>query len=279
MAQKKTGGIEAAFFIYLILISGAFVMILPFVWMVLTAFKTFPETVIIPIKWLPSKLQLDNFREVLNRLNFARYYFNTIFVTLSITLLQALLCSMAAYGFARIRFPGREVLFIVLLSVLMIPQQMTLMPSYVLLSRLRWVDTYFALIIPNLFSAYGTFFLRQFYKSLPDELEEAAIIDGTSRLGIYWRIFLPLSTTALAAFGVFTILWAWNDLLWPLIMTSRESLRVLSVGVASLVGGQNATRHNLLMTAAVLATTPMIVLFVLLQKQFLAGISFTAKNY
>jgi multiple sugar transport system permease protein len=249
-------------------------MILPFVWMASTAFKTFQETLSIPIKWFPAKLQLDNFREVLNRLNFARYYVNTIIVTVSITMLQALFCSMAAYGFARIKFPGRGVLFIVLLSMLMIPQQMTLLPSYVLLSRLRWLDTFRALIIPNLFSAYGTFFLRQFFLSLPGELEEAAIIDGSSRWGIYWRIFLPLSTTALAAFGVFTVLWAWNDLMWPLIMTSRESIRVLSVGIATLVG-QYSTRNHWLMAAAMLATIPMILLFIFLQKQFIAGISIT----
>jgi len=274
MTNIKTRTIGSRLLIYLVLSAGAFTMILPFVWMVLTAFKTFQETLAIPIKWFPSKFQLDNFREVLNRLNFARYYVNTIIVTVSITLFQALFCSMAAYGFARIKFPGRGVLFFVLLSMLMIPQQMTLLPSFVLLSRLGWLDTFLALIIPNLFSAYGTFFLRQFFMSLPGELEEAAIIDGSSRWGIYWRIFLPLSTTALAAFGVFTVLWAWNDLMWPLIMTSRESIRVLSLGISTLVG-HYSTRNHWLMAASMLATTPMIVMFIVLQKQFIAGISIT----
>ena len=274
MTKIKTRGFGATFLIYLILSVGSFIMILPFVWMASTAFKTYQETLAVPIKWFPSKFQLDNFKEVLNRLNFGRYYVNTIIVTVSITLIQALFCSMAAYGFARIKFPGRGVLFIILLSMLMIPQQMTLLPSFVLLAQLRWLDTFLALIIPNLFSAYGTFFLRQFFLSLPAELEEAAIIDGSSRWGIYWRIFLPLSTTALAAFGVFTVLWAWNDLMWPLIMTSRESIRVLSVGVATLVG-QYSTRNHWLMAAAMLATTPMIVLFIFLQKQFIAGITIT----
>ena len=274
MDTIKTRAVRTSILIYLILSIGAFIMIVPFVWMVSTAFKTFQETLAIPIKWFPAKLQFDNFREVLNRLNFARYYANTIFVTVSITLFQILFCSMAAYGFARIKFPGRGVLFIVLLSMLMIPQQMTLLPSYILLSKLGWLDTFKALIIPNLFSVYGTFFLRQFFMSLPVELEEAAIIDGSSRWGIFWRIFLPLSTTALAAFGIFTILWAWNDLMWPLIMTSRESIRVLSVGVATLVG-QHSTRNHWLMAAAMLATTPMIIMFIFLQKQFIAGISIT----
>ena len=274
MTNVKARSIGSFFLVYFVLSIGALVMILPFVWMASTAFKTFQETLIVPIQWFPKKFQLDNFREVLNRLNFARYYVNTIAVAASITVFQALFCSMAAYGFARIKFPGRGVLFILLLSMLMIPQQMTLLPSYILLSRLNWLDTFKALIIPNLFSAYGTFFLRQFFLSLPGELEEAAIIDGSSRWGIYWRIFLPLSGTALAAFGVFTVLWAWNDLMWPLIMTSRESIRVLSVGVATLVG-QYSTRNHWLMAAAMLATTPMIVLFIILQKQFIAGITIT----
>ena len=274
MADLKKRFTLGYFFIYIILAIGTVIMILPFLWMAMTAFKTFQETLVIPIKWFPSKFQLDNFKEVLNRLNFSRYYLNTIIVTVSITVIQALFCSMAAYGFARIKFPGRGVLFILLLSMLMIPQQMTLIPSFVFLSRLRWVDTYLALIIPNLFSAYGTFFLRQFFLSIPGELEEAAIIDGSSRLTIYWKIFLPLSGTALAAFGVFTVLWAWNDLMWPLIMTSRDSVRVLSVGVATLVG-QYSTRNHWLMAASMLATIPMILLFIFLQKQFIAGVAIT----
>ncbi|MDR1174964.1 MAG: carbohydrate ABC transporter permease [Treponema sp.] len=262
------------FFAYFVLALGSAIMIIPFIWMILTAFKTYAETLIIPIKWLPSGFYLNNFSEVLRRLNFGRYYLNTIVVTVSITVLQALFCSMAAYGFARLKFPGRNVLFFILLSMLMIPQQMTLIPSFVLLSRLKWIDTYYALIIPHLFSAYGTFFLRQYFLSLPGELEEAAIIDGCSRPGIYWRILMPLCGTALAAFAVFTILWAWNDLMWPLIMTSRDSVRVLSVGIATLLG-QYSTRNNLLMAASMLATMPMIALFIFLQRQFIAGIAVT----
>lgn len=260
--------------VVLVLSLGAVVMIVPFIWMYLTAFKTYQETLIIPIQWLPSSFYLENFTEVLSKLNFGRYYINTIIVTLSVTAVQVLFCSMAAYGFGRIKFPGRDVLFFILLSVLMIPQQMTLIPSFVLLSKFGWIDTLLALTIPHFFSAYGTFFLRQFFMSLPNELEESAIIDGCNRWGIYWRIMMPLTGTAIAAFAIFTILWAWNDLMWPLIMSSKDSVRVLSVGIATLVG-QHGTRNNLLMAASVLATTPMIVMFILLQKQFVAGIAVT----
>jgi multiple sugar transport system permease protein len=274
---KKSGSKRPVFsraVVYFFLSIGSMVMIVPFLWMAMTAFKTYQETLAIPIKWFPSGFYLGNFSEVLARLNFGRYYLNTIFVAVTITFFQALFCSMAGYGFGRLNFPGRNILFFGLLSVLMIPSQMTLIPSFALLSRLGWIDTYNALIIPNLFSAYGTFFLRQFFKSLPAELEEAAIIDGCNRFGVWWRILMPLCGTAIAAFSVFTILWAWNDLMWPLIMTSRDAVRVLSVGIASLFG-QHGTRYNLIMAASMLAITPMIGVFIILQKQFISGIAVT----
>jgi multiple sugar transport system permease protein len=276
--MNEKAGIKSPIFprvmTYLCLSIGSVVMIVPFLWMGMTAFKTYQETLAIPIKWFPSRLYLGNFSEVLARLSFGHYYLNTIFVASMITFLQALFCSMAGYGFGRLHFPGRNILFFVLLSVLMIPSQMTLIPSFALLSRLGWIDTYKALIIPNLFSAYGTFFLRQFFKSLPAELEEAAIIDGCNRFGVWWRILMPPCGTAIAAFSVFTILWAWNDLMWPLIMTSRDAVRVLSVGIASLFG-QHSTRYNLIMAASMLAITPMIGVFIILQKQFISGIAVT----
>jgi multiple sugar transport system permease protein len=260
--------------IYVLLGLGAFVMIVPFFWMAMTAFKTYAETLAVPIKWLPSSLYFGNFTEVLQRLNFGRYYLNTTFVAITVTVFQALFCSMAGYGFGRLQFPGRDVIFVGILAVLMIPSQMTLIPSYALMSGLGWIDTYKALIIPNLFSAYGTFFLRQFFKSLPGELEEAAIIDGCNRFSVWWRILMPLCGTAIAAFSVFTVLWAWNDLMWPLIMTSKDSVRVLSVGIASLFG-QYSSRFNLIMAASLLAVTPMIVVFIALQKQFVSGVAVT----
>ena len=273
-AMGKVRKYNWKFLMYFILSIGAVTMIVPYIWMVTTAFKTFPETVAIPIQWLPSKFYLDNFREVLNRLNFAKYYVNTAVVTASITLLQALVCSMAAYGFARIKFPGSGWIFMVLLSMLMIPSQMTMIPTFILLSRFGWIDTFKALIIPHFYSVYGTFFLRQFFLGIPRELEEAAIIDGTSRFGIYLKIFVPLSGAAFAAFAIFTINWSWNDLMWPLIMTSRQSIRVLSVGIATLVG-EHFTRNNWLMAAAMLATTPLIVIFIIFQKRFIEGVALT----
>ena len=264
---------------------GSVIMIAPFVWMFLTAFQTFQESMAIPLQWLPRALffengsftlrnSFENFQEVLTRMNFARFYFNTIIVTIAITTMQLLLCSMAAYGFARIEFPGRKIIFIVLLSMMMVPTQMTLIPSFILLSNFGWINTMYALTIPHFFSVFGTFFLRQFFLSLPKELEEAAVIDGASHLHVYSKICIPLSMAALSALGIFVVLFAWNSFLWPLVMANRESVRVLSVGIATLLG-QHVTRNNWLMAAAVLATGPMIVIFIIFQKQIVEGIAIT----
>lgn len=269
--NKASGGIVIS---HIILVFGAFIMLIPFVWMILTSFKSFAETMHIPIVWIPSKFSFENYADVLQRLNFGRYYINTIFVTVSITLCQMFLCSLAAYSFGRLEFPGRDAMFFVLLSMLMIPAQMTLIPSYLLMSSFGWVDTFWALIVPNLFSAYGTFFLRQFFKTLPKELEDAAKIDGCSYFRTYWNIMLPLCGSAFIAFGIFTILWAWNDLLWPLIVTSSDMKRLLSVGMATLVG-QHSTEYQRLMAAGVMATIPMILVFTIGQKQFISGIAVT----
>lgn len=274
MNQARCRAIAGKTTVYALLAVGSVIMLLPFAWMLLTSFKTYAETLVQPIQWLPSGLNMENYREVLERLNFGRYYLNTIFVTVAVTAFQILFCSMAAYGFGRLRFPGRNALFFILLSVLMIPQQMTLLPSYVLLNRLHWIDTYWALTVPQFFSAYGTFFLRQFFMTLPRELEEAAIIDGCSHPRIYCQIVMPLCRTAIAAFAIFTVLGVWNDLLWPLIVTGKDSIRVLSVGVATLVG-QYSTKNNLLMAASVLVTVPVVGLFLIGQKQFIAGIAIT----
>lgn len=259
---------------HIILVFGASIMLIPFIWMFLTSFKTFAETMHIPIIWFPAKFSLMNYTDVLQRLNFGKYYVNTIIVATTITLGQMFLCSLAAYSFGRLEFPGRDAMFFLILSVLMIPAQMTLIPSYLLMNTFGWVNTFWALIIPNLPSAYGTFFLRQFFKTLPRDLEDAAKIDGCSYFRIYWNILLPLCGSAFVAFGIFTILWAWNDLLWPLIITSSDQKRLLSVGIATLVG-QHSTEYQKLMAASVMATAPMIVVFIIGQKYFISGIAVT----
>jgi multiple sugar transport system permease protein len=170
------------------------------------------------------------------------------------------------------KFPFKNVIFIAILSVLMVPPQVILIPNYAILAKLGWIDTFYALIVPGIFSAFGVFLLRQFFMGIPKELDEAAIIDGCSWWGIYWRVLLPNATPALIALGIFTALASWNDFLWPLIMTNSENMRVLSIGIASFQG-QYSTNYPLLMAGALLSTIPMIILFIILQKHLIAGIS------
>lgn len=273
MNKKIVGNVSAALKLLLLSI-GAVCMIIPFVWMVLTSFKTLAEVNHIPMIWLPSHFDFTNYQEVLDRLNFVLYFKNTLINTVVITGGQVIICSLAAYAFARLHFPGRDKIFFVMLAVMMVPSQMTIIPQYLIVAKLGWLNTYAALIIPQLFSAYGTFFLRQFFLTLPKELEDSAKIDGCSYFRIFWRIMLPLCSNGLIAFGIFTVLWAWNDLLWPLLVTTKDNMRVLSVAIATL-NGYYVTDYNLLMAASVLAILPMIVMYVFGQKHFIEGIAVT----
>lgn len=255
-----------------LLIIGGIIMIIPFVWMILTSFKTYGESMQVPPTILPEKWEFGNYTEVFEKVAFLKYYLNTIFLTVGRTLGQLLLCSLAAFAFARLTFPGKNVIFIMILSVLMVPAQVILIPNYWTMTQLGWIDTFYVLIVPGVFSAFGTFLLRQFFMGIPKELDEAAKLDGCSYFGIYWRIILPNATPALAALAIFTILAAWNDFLWPLVMTNSENMRVLSVGISSFQG-QYSTDYPLLMAGAVLSTIPMVLMFIFLQKHLIAGIS------
>lgn len=258
--------------VHAVLLIGAVVMLVPFLWMLSTSVKTYAESMHVPPVWLPSSWQFENYANVLDKINFGRYYLNTFLMTAGRTAGQLILCSFAGYAFACMRFPGKSVIFLVMLSVLMIPSQVIMIPSFVILRSLNWLDTFYALIIPGIFSAFGTFLLRQFFMGLPKELEEAAKIDGCGYFGILTRVYLPLSVSALVSLAIFTIMAAWNDLQWPLIMTSEDDMRVLSIGISSFQG-QNATDYPLLMAAAVMATLPIIIIFIFFQRYFIEGIA------
>lgn len=257
---------------YTILSIGAFIMILPYLWMITTSLKTFIEALQVPPTLLPNEWIFANYIEVFQKVDFIKYYVNTILVTAGRTIAQLFLCSLAAFAFARLNFPGKNILFILMLSVLMVPLQVILIPNYAIMTQFGWIDTFYALIVPGMFSAFGVFLLRQFFMGIPKELDEAALMDGCSYFGIYWRIILPNSTPALLALAIFTILSSWNDFLWPLIMTHSQEMRVLSVGMASFQG-QYATDYPLLMASAVMSTIPMLLMFIFLQKHLVAGIS------
>lgn len=260
--------------VHVVLIVGAALMVFPFVWQLLTSFKTLSDSVQVPPSFLPREWVFTNFAEVFDSMPFGQMFLNSVLLTVGRAVGQVALCTMAGYAFARIAFPGRNALFVVFLSVLMVPSQLYLLPQYEIIQALGWLNTLQALIVPGIFSAFGTFLMRQFFLSMPAELEEAARIDGANPWQTFWRIMVPLAKPGIIALVVFTVLWSWNDLLWPLIVTTDPAKMPLSVGLSQLVG-IHGTDYPVLMAGALLATLPMLVTFMILQRQFIQGIAFS----
>jgi multiple sugar transport system permease protein len=259
---------------HLILALGAVAMIGPFVWSILTSFKTLGEAFQVPPTILPEQLRWENYAQVFTQLPFLAFYENTIIVTAVKVVGVLITSSLAGYAFARIDFPGRNVLFALYLAVLMVPYQIFLLPQFLIMAKLGWVNTLLALIVPGLFDAFGTFLLRQFFMGLPRELEDAAKIDGCNHFQIYRRIMLPLAKPGLIALAIFTFLWSWNDFLWPLVVINSPEKMPLGAGLAFLQG-QYLTDFPLLMAGAMLSTLPVIAVFVVLQRQFVEGVAST----
>jgi multiple sugar transport system permease protein len=259
---------------HLVLIPLALVMILPLVWMLLTSLQTLNETRHYPPTLIPASPQWRNYTAVLKEAPFGRWFANTVIVTVVSVLGNLIFCSLAGYAFARIKFFGREVVFILVLATLMIPFQVIIIPTFLIVRKLGLIDTLGALILPNLAGAFGIFMLRQFFRTLPIELEEAARIDGASRLGVLFKIVLPLSGPALATLAVITFLWTWNDFLWPLITIYNPDHMTLQLGLATFQGAHQSTT-NLLMAANVMSVLPVLLLFFLAQRYFVRGIATT----
>lgn len=259
---------------HVVLILGASLFVIPFLWMLLTSLKTISESTQMPPTLFPTVFQWRNYPQVLSELPFVTFYMNTIIMTVGRALGQLTFCSLAAYAFARIEFPGRNFLFMLMLTVLMVPSYVFLLPQYLIMKDLGWLNSIQALIVPGLFSAFGTFLLRQFFLGLPRELDEAAKLDGANHFQIYWKVILPLAKPALIALTIFVVLWSWNDLMWPLVVNSSVDMMPLSAGLASLQG-EHTTEFPLLMAGAVLVTWPMLVMFILLQRYFIEGIAIT----
>ncbi len=258
--------------IYLVLIVGILITVLPFIWMFLTSLKSQSEAVKVPPVIFPSVLRFENYSNVFTKIPFARMYLNTIISAVVTVVMQLFLCSMAAYAFGRINFPGRNVIFAVLLAVLMVPSSFFILPQYLIIQNMGLLNTIPALFIPNLFSAFGTFLLRQFFMALPDELEDAARLDGCNHFMIYSRIMLPLIRSGLVALGILTLRFAWNDLMWPLIVNTSTEKMTLSAGL-SFMQGQYATDYPTMMAGAVMAVLPLLVMFAIFQKQFIEGVA------
>jgi len=260
--------------LFLALVAGSILMIGPFLWMVSTSLKADGDVFVYPPVWIPAPIEWSNYLKVLVLLPFGRYLINTTVVTVSVTFLEVLTSSLAAYSFARLNFPGRDRLFLIYLGTLMVPGQVTIIPNFLLISVFGWVNSYFALIIPAAFTAFGTFLLRQFFLSIPPELEQAARIDGCGYLGIYRHIILPLSGPALATLTIFSFMAQWNSFLWPLIVTNSDDVRTLTVGL-SYFQDEYATQFNYMMAGAVLNVIPILIVFLALQRYFVRGIALT----
>lgn len=256
-----------------LLLLGSFVTLTPFGLMLVVSL--WPKTAFLMGRFPPDQITIQNYFETFRQIPFGRFYLNSLIVATSTVTLQLLTASLAAFAFARLRFWGRETLFLLYLATLMIPFQVTMIPNYIIIARfLQWRDTYQALILPTAFSAFSTFLLRQYFKGLPLDLDEAARMDGASSFRIWWQIIMPLSGPVLATLAIFNFQGSWNDFLWPLIITSKEQMRTIPIGLASFQG-QYQTEWHLLMAGAVIALLPILVIYILGQNWFVRGITLT----
>ncbi|MBN2470237.1 MAG: carbohydrate ABC transporter permease [Anaerolineae bacterium] len=261
---------------YIVLIIGAIMMVLPFAWMIDSAFMTSSEIQRRPPAWYPAEMQWQNFTGLLDVLPFGRLYLNSLIVTISTVIGVLFTSSLAGFAFAKYEFPGRETLFYIILATMMIPFFVTLIPVFFIVRQLGWINSYQGMIFPSLTSAYGIFLMRQFITSIPDELLDAARIDGAPEPMIYWRIVLPLTRPALATLGTFVFIGSWNNFLWPLLVIDDRSLYTVPLGLNTLrTFAAEARNLHLLMAGTVLSVVPILILFVFLQRYFIQGITLT----
>ena len=259
---------------YIVLILGSVVMIFPFVWMLLTSFKTQAESMAIPPQILPSHWDLANFTTALASLPFVNLYVNTGLLILFRVLCAVVFSSMAGYAFAKLEFPCRNLLFGIVLVQMMLPSQIFITPQYLMLARMGLTNSIFALVFPGLVSAFGTFFLRQTYLGIPNEIAEAAYLDGCTKWQSFYKVMFPLTGSSCAALAIFTAVFAYSDLMWPLICNTDLNMMTLSAGLSTL-NGQYTTNFPVLMAGSLLAMIPMVVLYLIFQKQFIQGIAMT----
>lgn len=263
--KKRTSAIG----VYIALIIGSIIMIFPFIWMLLTAFKTNSEVMKVPPTILPSSCT-----KVLDLLPFGNLYLNTVLLILIRVICAVVFCSMAGYAFAKLKFKGKNILFTIILVQQMIPAQIFIIPQYQMLAKLELTDTLFALVFPGIVSAFGAFFLRQTYMGIPDEIGEAAYLDGCNRWQTFIKVMLPLTKNSLAALSIFTAVFAYTDLMWPLVVNTNINHTTLSAGLSTL-NGQFSTNYPVLMAGSLLAMLPMVILYLIFQKSFIEGIAMT----
>ena len=268
-------------FVHLLLLVGAIAMLMPFAWMVSTSLKAQNEVFSYPPQWIPSQLLWSNYAQAWAAAPFGRYFINSGIVALAVTFLDLVTSALAAFAFGRMQFPLRNALFTLYLASMMIPHQMTIIPAFLLLknfgdiSPALGLDSYFALVAPFAASAFGVFMLRQSFMQIPNELEDAAVLDGCGRLGFLVRMVLPLSRPALATLALFAFQANWNRYLWPLIVTNSDQMRTVQIGLRYFVGQEGSSQWGLLMAAAVFVSLPVVILYLFVQRQFTQGIAST----
>jgi len=267
---RRTGQIVT----YAALILGSVIMIFPFVWMILTSSKTVTESMKVPPTIFPSRIMLDNFVEAVKSLPFVSMYANTLLMILFRVLFAVLFSSMAGYAFAKLRFKGKNLLFGIVLMQMMLPSQIFIIPQYQMVAKLGIANSVAALVFPGIVSAFGTFFLRQAYLGIPNEVAEAAYLDGCNQWQTFTKVMFPLTSSSVAALTVFTAVFAYSDLMWPLVVNSDLNMMTLSSGLATL-RGQFSTNFPVLMAGSLLAMLPMVILYLFFQKQFIEGIAMT----
>lgn len=260
--------------VYIFLIMGSVVMLLPLVWMTSAAFKPLHEVMRIPPTWIPLEPTLDNFPAVLTQFPFAKYFLNSVIVVAVVTVSAVFTSLLAGFALAKYNFPGRGFIFILILSSLMVPFQVRIIPLYRMIVQFHWVDTLPAIIFPWLMSAFGIFLMRQFMLGIPDELLDAARIDGASEFRIFWQIAVPLTKPAISALSIFIFFKNWEEFLWPLIVSTSPASRTLPVGLQAF-SEQYSQNTHWQMAGALIATLPVLILFFILQKQFIQGITLT----
>ena len=262
------------FITYAALVFGSIIMIFPFVWMILTSSKTVSESIQIPPTILPQQFMLDNFVDAVNSLPFVNMYFNTIMMIIFRVIFAVVFSSMAGYAFAKLEFKGKNLLFGIVLMQMMLPSQIFIIPQYQMVAKLGLANSIAGLVFPGLVSAFGTFFLRQAYLGIPNEVGEAAFLDGCNQWQTFTKVMFPLTSSSVAALTVFTAVFAYSDLMWPLVVNSDLNMMTLSSGLANL-RGQFTTNFPVLMAGSLLAMLPMVALYLFFQRQFIEGIAMT----
>jgi ABC-type glycerol-3-phosphate transport system permease component len=270
--RKQELGRQASIHIMLCIISLFFIV--PFIWMFLSSFKPALEIISMPPTFLPEKFTFGNYKTIFERLHFWRYFLNSIVVSVAVTVTAMFTSSLAGFVFTKFDFPGKELIFIIFLAGLMIPFAVIVLPMYLFVSKIGLQNSYLGLILPLCVSPFGIFLVRQFMEGIPKEMVEAARIDGASNMWIYFRIMVPLSSAGIGGVGVFTFLWTWNQLWWPLMIISKSDMRTLPLAIAALTF-QHAKRYDMIVTGATLAVIPVMIVFAFAQRQLIKGVTLT----